>query len=89
MSFSLRAYDKRHVNKEAFLERIPNRQDSDNNNSYINLYWSPTPWHNLFFNFIYRFLYFITGPKFVLPILGDVHEKCRPFKIPKDIISFL
>ena len=54
------------------LERIPNRKDSDYFDSYENLYWRPTPWYNQIFNWIYRFLYFITGPKFVVPILGFV-----------------
>ena len=53
-------------------KRIPNRKDSDYFDSYENLYWRPTPWYKRIFNFIYRFLYFITGPKFVVPILGFV-----------------
>ena len=56
-------------------ERIPNGKDSDYFDSYVNIYWRPTPWYNRFFNFIYRFLYFITGPKFIVPILGNVPVK--------------
>ena len=57
-------------------ERIPHRKDSDYFYSYENLYWRPTPR----FYFVYRFLYFITGPKFVVPILGIVQEKVYFFK---------
>ena len=53
-------------------KRIPNRKGSDYFDSYENLNWRPTPWYKRILNFIYRFLYFITGPKFVIPILGNV-----------------
>jgi len=62
-------------------ERIPNRKDSDYFDSYENLYWRPTPWYKRIFNFIYRFLYFITGPKFVVPILGFVQINVMFFKL--------
>ena len=61
-------------------ERIQNRKDSDYFDSYENLYWRPTPWYKRIFNFIYRFLYFITGPQFVVPILGFVQIKVYFFK---------
>ena len=71
-----------HIIQENFTEnsnkRIPNRKDSDYFDSYENLYWRPTPWYKRIFNFIYRFLYFITGPKFVVPILGFVQDISRP-----------
>ena len=56
-------------------ERIPNRKDSAYFDSYENPDWKSTPWYNRIFNFIYRVLYFITGPKFVVTILGNVPEK--------------
>ena len=55
-------------------ERIPNRKDSDYFVCYENPDWKPTSWYNRIFNFIYRVFYFITGPKFVVPILGNVPE---------------
>ena len=62
------------------LGRIPNRKDSDYFDSYENLYWRPTPWYNQIFNWIYRFLYFITGPKFVVPILGFVIKRYKQYQ---------
>ena len=58
-------------------ERIPNRKDSDYFDLYENLDWRPTPWYKRILNFIYRFFYFITGPKFIVPILGFVQKRQR------------
>ena len=57
------------------LGRIPNRKDSDYFDSYENCYWRPIPWYNRIFNFISRCLYFMTGPKCVIPIVGNVLDK--------------
>ena len=56
-------------------ERIPNRKDSDYFDLYENFIWKATPWYKRFFNFIYRFIYFIIGPKFIVPILGCVVKR--------------
>ena len=53
-------------------KRIPNPNDSDYFDPYENSNWKSTPWYN---RIIHRFLYFITGPKFVVPILGFVIKK--------------
>lgn len=56
-------------------EEIPNPRDPD----YFYLYQNPTfkesRWYSQLFNHIHRCLYFMTGPKFVVPILGIVQEK--------------
>ena len=61
-------------------ERIPNHKDSDYFDLYENLDWKPTPWYKRILNFIYRFLYFITGPKFIVPISGMVIKENRDKK---------
>ena len=61
------------------IERIPNPKDSDYFDLYENLNWRPEPWYNRFFNFLRRFIYFITGPKFVLPILGFVIKRSKQY----------
>ena len=38
---------------------------------YDNPEWRPTPWYKKLFNLIYRLFYFITGPKFVVPLIGN------------------
>ena len=62
-------------------ERIPNRKDSDYYDSYENLSWEPTPWYKKILNFMNQFLYFISGPKFVVLISGLVQEKRRSKKV--------
>ena len=57
------------------LERIPNQRDEEYFYTYKNAEFIETPWYQQLFNFISRCLYFITGPKFVVPILGIVQEK--------------
>ena len=57
------------------LERIPNRRDQDYFYSYKNAEFTKIPWYKKLFHFIFRCLYFMTGPKFVVPILGIVREK--------------
>ena len=57
------------------LERIPNRRDEEYFYSYKNADFTPIPWYKQLFNFISRCLYFMTGPKFVVPILGIVPDK--------------
>ena len=69
-------------------ERIPNRKDSDYFDSYENLNWRPAPWYNRIFNFIYRFLYFITGPRFVVPILGNVLKSQARTVLVTGLIGF-
>ena len=49
-------------------ERFANRKDPDYFYSYENPHWRPTPWYN-------RLLYFISGPKFVVSILGFVIKR--------------
>ena len=67
---------------ETFNERIPNvSQNSDYFDLYEILYVRQRPWYNRFFNFIYQFLYFITGPKFIISILGFVPYKVYLFKL--------
>ena len=39
---------------------------------YYNPNWRPTPWYVRIWNFIYGILYFISGPGFVVPVLGQV-----------------
>ena len=57
------------------LERIPNRREQDYFYPYKNAEFQQIPWYQQLFNFISRSLYFMTGPKFVVPILGIVLEK--------------
>ena len=57
------------------LERIPNRREQDYFYSYKNAEFAKIPWYQQLFNFISRCLYFMTGPKFVVPILGIVQQK--------------
>ena len=54
------------------FERIPNRRDQDYFYSYKNDEFKQILWYRQLFNFISRCLYFMTGPKFVVPILGIV-----------------
>ena len=53
-------------------ERIPNRRDEDYFYLYEHAEFKPISWYRRLFSFISRCLYFITGPKFVVPILGMV-----------------
>ena len=39
---------------------------------YENLFWKPTSWYMHLWNRIKRFLYFLTGPKFICSIFGIV-----------------
>ena len=39
-------------------------------NEYENVLWRPTPWYVQLWNRIWRFLYFLTGPKFICSMLG-------------------
>ena len=57
------------------LERIPNRREQDYFYPYNNAEFAETPWYQQLFNFISQCLYFMTGPKFVVPILGIVQQK--------------
>ena len=61
-------------------ERIPNRRDEEYFYSYKNAEFAETPWYQQLFNFISRCLYFMTGPKFVVPILGIVQQKEKSSK---------
>ena len=54
------------------IERIPDRRDHDYFYCYKNLDWRPIPSYKRFLNFVAKCLYFMTGPKFVVPILGIV-----------------
>ena len=56
------------------LRRIPNPRDQDYFYSYENAEFTKIAWYQQLFNFISRCLYFITGPKVVVPILGLVRE---------------
>ena len=56
-------------------ERIPNRRDQDYFDLYEIAQLKQTLWYQQLFNFISRCLYFMTGPKFVVPILGNVLDK--------------
>ena len=56
-------------------ERIPNRRDQDYFDLYEIAQLKQTLWYQQLFNFIPRCLYFMTGPKFVVPILGNVLDK--------------
>ena len=56
-------------------QRIPNPKDPDYFYPYENPEWKPASLDNQIFNFIYRCLYFMTGPKFVVPTLGIVCPK--------------
>ena len=58
-----------------FDKRIQNRRDPDYFNLYENDDWRPSPWYQKLFHFIYRILYFMTGPKFVVSVLGIVQFK--------------
>ena len=57
------------------LERIPNQRDEEYFYSYKNAEFTSIPWYQRLFNFIFRCLYFMTGPKFVIPILGIVQKQ--------------
>ena len=57
------------------LERIPNRREQDYFYSYKNAEFAKIPWYQQLFNFLSQRLYFMTGPKFVVPILGIVQQK--------------
>ena len=63
------------------LKRIPNRRDQDYFNLYDNPQFQQIVWYQQVFNFISRCLYFMTGPKFVVPILGNVQEKVQLLKL--------
>ena len=54
------------------FERIPNRQDQDYFDVYKNAEFKQISCYQRLLNFISRCLYFLTGPKFLLPILGMV-----------------
>ena len=53
-------------------ERIPNRRDQDYFYLYETDQLKQTLWYQQLFNLICRFLYWTTGPKFVVPTLGIV-----------------
>ena len=55
--------------------RFPNREDRDYFYLYENPQFQQIVWYQQLFNFISRCLYLVTGPKFVVPILGIVREK--------------
>ena len=55
-------------------ERIPNRRDSDYFDSYQNPDWEPTPFYQ---KLMYRCLYFLSGPKFLVPFIGSRSETSR------------
>ena len=61
------------------LERIPNRRDEDYFHLYANAEFKQISWYRRLFTFISRCLYFITGPKFVVPILGMVQYTKKSF----------
>ena len=62
------------------IERIPNRRDQDYFYEYKNVELEQISWYQQLLNFISRCLYFMTGPKFIVPILGIV-KKSKAFKI--------
>ena len=68
------------------LRRIPNRRDRDYFYSYKNDEFQQITRCQRLFNFISRCFYFITGPKFVVPMLGiaqHIHvPKSQGFIIP-------
>ena len=57
------------------IERIINRRGQNYFYPYKNADFKQISWYQQLFNFVSRFLYFITGPKFVVPILGIVQQK--------------
>ena len=61
------------------LERIPNRRDEDYFHLYANAEFKQISWYRRLLNLISRCLYFITGPKFVVPILGMVQYTKKSF----------
>ena len=72
------------------LGRIPNRGDQDYFYSYKHSYkhdFLKIPLYQQFWNIISRCLYFITEPKFVVPILGIVRatwkSSCSKLRIGK------
>ena len=58
-------------------KRFPNIKHhyNDYNEYYYDLYEDfdskPTPWYKKLLNAMSRCLYFMTGPKFLVPIIGD------------------
>ena len=65
------------------VKRIPNRREEDYFDLYENEQFQPIPWYQKIFNFISQCLYFMTGPKFVVPLLGTVQQKRQAFWIQK------
>ena len=54
--------------------RKPNRRDSDYFDFYANPHWKPIPLYQKLFTRLYRWLYLLSGPKVLLPVLGNCSE---------------
>ena len=61
----------RALDENAEHSRIPNRQDPDYFDLYGNPSWEPPLWYHRPINLFRRCLYFMSGPKFVVPITGN------------------
>ena len=59
-------------------ESIPIQRDSDYYDLYENPSWKPVLWYHRLLNSIYRCLYFISGPKFIVLITGDCSINSLP-----------
>ena len=62
------------------VERIPNPEDQDYFDLLASPYLEVIPRHRHLLNLIQRWLYSITGPHFVVPILGIVQTFQFPYK---------
>ena len=51
--------------------------DSYDYSVYENPHWKPIPWHSKLLNSIYQCFFSMTGPKFLVPLLG----KCLKFEV--------
>ena len=59
-------------------KRVPNRRDSDYFDSYENPHWKQTPFFLKVSTRSYQFLYFLSGPKFLVPFIGTRSKTSRP-----------
>ena len=76
---SFRSNRKPNLMIENPIERIPNRRDEDYFYVYKNTELKQISWCQQLLNFISRCLYIMTGPKFIVPILGIVQKRKSSF----------
>ena len=60
--------------------RIPNRRDRDYFDEYVNHSLDETPFYRKLLTGFHRWLYFLSGPNFLVPFIGKCSDTC--YSIP-------